>query len=151
MKQILFVVVLALATAGISSAQQTDRNFGLGVIVGEPTGISVGYWTADSRSFSGGAAWSFDGSASMHLHLDYLIHRFDIISVNRGAMPLYFGLGGRLRFGDDDHFGVRIPLGVAYHLENAPFEFFLEIVPVMDLVPSTDLSGNSGLGVRVYF
>lgn len=151
MKTFYALFILLLLSAPLSQAQNLDRNFGIGAILGEPTGVSIGYWTSNDRSFSGAAAWSFGGEESMHLHLDYLFHNFGIINVNSGSMPLYFGLGGKVKLQDDANVGLRIPLGVAYHFENEPVELFLEIVPILDLVPDTDFEGNSGIGIRYYF
>lgn len=154
MKNFLFLILLVIIPVAVSQAQNADRNFGAGVVIGEPTGISFAYWTSDIRSFSAGVAWSVHdnrGNESLQIHVDYLFHHFDIVDVNRGSMPLYIGVGGRLRFGDNENAGIRIPLGAAYHFQNNPLEIFLEFVPVIDLVPGTGISGNSGLGFRYYF
>jgi hypothetical protein len=47
--------------------------------------------------------------------------------------------------------GVRIPFGIAYQFSEVPVDVFLEIVPVLDLNPSTSGSINAALGVRYYF
>lgn len=154
MKNLLFLILLVIFSAAVSQAQNVDRKFGAGLVIGEPTGLSFAYWTSDIRSFSAGAAWSVRGNRgneSFQIHVDYLFHHFDIVNVNRGSMPLYIGVGGRLRFGDNEKAGIRIPLGAAYHFQNDPLEIFLEFVPIVDLVPDTGISGNSGLGFRYYF
>ena len=68
-------------------------------------------------------------------------------------LPLYFGVGGRLRLRDnrDDDIGVRIPVGLAYMFADAPFDIFVEVVPILDLVPDTDFDLNAALGGRFYF
>ncbi|MEX0719555.1 MAG: DUF3996 domain-containing protein [Balneolaceae bacterium] len=155
MKNLLLLILLVIIPITFAQAQNTDKNFGLGVIIGEPTGLSLAYWTSNSRSFSAGAAWSLHdnsrGNESVQVHVDYLFHNFNIVSVERGSMPLYIGFGARLRLGDNEKAGIRIPLGAAYHFQNDPFEIFLEFVPIFDLTPSTGISGNSGLGIRYYF
>ncbi|MEX2351344.1 MAG: DUF3996 domain-containing protein [Balneolaceae bacterium] len=154
MKNILFILLLIFIPITISQAQNTDRNFGIGVIIGEPTGISLAHWTSNSSSFSAGAAWSLNNNSraeSIQIHLDYLLHNFDIVSVNHGSIPLYIGLGVRMRFGENEKTGIRVPLGAAYHFENDPLEIFLEFVPIVDLNPDTGVSGNSGIGLRYYF
>lgn len=154
MKNLLLLLLLILIPITMSQAQSSDRNFGAGVIIGEPTGLSLAYWTSGNRSFAAGTAWSFNnkhGSESIQIHLDYLFHNFDIVNVSSGSLPLYIGFGARIRFGHNDKAGIRIPFGAAYHFENHPVEIFLEIVPIIDLIPNSGVSGNSGLGFRYYF
>ena len=68
-------------------------------------------------------------------------------------MPFYYGIGGRLKFQSkkDNRFGIRIPLGAAYHFPKAPLDIFFEIAPIIDFVPETDLDFNIGIGARFYF
>ncbi|MFO8029848.1 MAG: DUF3996 domain-containing protein [Cyclonatronaceae bacterium] len=151
MKKTVALLAIILLPVLMVEAQNTERNKGLGAILGDPTGVSLSYWTSNANAFSAGAAWHFVNNPSMHLHVDYLFYRFDIIQPSQGSLPLYFGLGGRIRFDNNDTFGVRFPLGIAYHFKDDPLEIFLEIVPVLDLVPGTDVNGNSGIGIRYYF
>jgi hypothetical protein len=149
---ILLVMALALASiTNISQAQTNSGDFGLGVILGEPTGISAKYYTGGSNALAFGAAWSFGRNANMHLHADYLIHRFDLIEVEKGRLPLYYGIGGRVRFADESTVGIRIPIGLSYYFQNDPLEIFFEVVPILDLTPATNFSGNGGIGLRYYF
>ncbi len=151
MKKILLLLIITVFIAVSANAQGTQGSKGLGAIIGDPTGVSAALWTSSSNAFSAGAAWYLVDDSSLHLHVDYLFYRFDILDVTKGDLPVYFGLGGRVRFDNEDKFGVRFPLGIAYHFENDPLELFLEIVPVLDLIPGTGITGNSGIGIRYYF
>ncbi|MDI6400471.1 hypothetical protein QLX67_00555 [Balneolaceae bacterium ANBcel3] len=142
---------LFIFTLGTVESYASDQNKGVGVLIGDPTGISFALRTQTDRAFAGGLAWSFRGHSTMHFHLDYLFYHHGIIPVEKGSLPLYYGLGGRLRFGDTDKLGIRIPLGIAYQFENDPIELFFEIVPILELVPGTALSGNAAIGIRYYF
>jgi hypothetical protein len=148
---LLLTLTLAVTSTSVLNAQTSSGDLGLGIIVGEPTGISGKMFVGDNKAFDFGAAWSFGNNSSLHLHADYLIHRFDLIEVDSGRLPLYYGLGARLRFANDAHVGIRIPIGLSYYFENDPLEIFFEIVPVLDLSPSTNFSGNGGFGIRYYF
>ncbi len=128
-----------------------DQGFGLGFILGEPTGISFKKWTGSTTAIDGAVAWSFSGQNSLHLHADYLIHRFDLIKVEKGRLPVYFGLGVRLKLEDRTKFGVRIPVGVSYIFEEAPVDIFFELVPIFDLVPDTGFKISGSIGIRYYF
>ncbi len=137
---------------------------GIGVIAGNPTGLTLKKWLGARSALDLAAAWSLDENESFHIHADYLIHHFGAIELDPGdgRLPLYYGVGGRLVVldrgnqgpdpGDDDDFrlGVRIPLGAAYLFEEAPVEIFLEVVPVLDLIPETDMDMDAALGARIY-
>ena len=76
-------------------------------------------------------------------------------------MLVYYGAGGRIKLKDDDNskersnsdtrVGIRIPIGVTYIFENKPLDLFIEVVPILDVVPETDLRLNAALGIRYYF
>jgi hypothetical protein len=150
---LLTITLLIIGSAGVNA--QTNRgDLGVGFILGEPTGLSLKYWSGGNNALDLGVAWSFGGSqANVHIHGDYLIHKFNLIEVERGSLPFYYGLGARfnIREDQDARVGLRIPLGLSYYFPNDPIEIFFEIVPVLDLAPNTGFSGNSGLGMRYYF
>lgn len=125
-------------------------NFGIGVMLGEPTGISIKSWTGPDAAFALGAAWSLTGDEAIHLHGDYLRHVW-FQDVETGQLAFYFGLGARIIFSDDAEAGIRIPLGLNYLFSEAPFDVFVEAVPILNLTPSTDFAGNGAVGFRYYF
>ncbi len=154
MKRIFFLCVVLLTGSVIPLAAAHQYNpFGAGVILGEPTGVTVKYWVSDTTAFDAALGWSFEGRTSFHLHGSYLFHDFEMVEVAKGSLPLYFGVGGRLkaRSGKSDRLGVRVPFGVAYHFEDVPVEAFAEIVPIIDVVPSSRASLNAAIGARFYF
>lgn len=127
------------------------KNFGLGAMFGEPTGVSVKYWNNSSSAFNIGAAWSLSGrNEAIHLHADYLFHSwFD--DPDTRQLAFYYGIGGRVIFADDPNVGVRVPLGLNYVFQNAPFDLFVEAVPIFDFTPDTEFAGNGAVGIRYYF
>ena len=132
----------------------SDRGrFGIGAMVGDPTGFSMKYWLSEKNAVDLGAAWSFEDHGSFQLQSDFLTHRFDIFPVNYGELPLYFGVGGRLKFPDhgETHVGVRVPVGVSYFFPDVPIELFAEVAPIVDVTPSTQFCVNGGIGFRYYF
>ncbi len=147
-KRVLFTMIV-LAMALPAAAQ--DRGFGLGVILGEPTGLSGKYWTSSTNAIDGGLAWSFRHAGFFHVHADYLWH-FPLRAQTTERFTFYAGVGGRL--GIDDHdalLGVRIVGGFAFWPRNTPLDIFVEVAPVVDLAPATDLSANGGIGIRFFF
>lgn len=146
--------VLLLSAVGLvlvtSSAFASD-NLGLGVIVGEPTGLSAKVWTSHSSAVDAAAAWSFGDNGALHLHADYLVHKFHLIHVEDGNMAVHFGLGLRVLLDDQDRLGARIPIGLTYFFENAPLDIFLETVPLLDFAPESEWNLNLAIGMRFFF
>lgn len=138
------------------SLHSQDKGFGIGIMVGEPSGFSFKKWLNNLNAIDAGVGWSFTENGSIHLHADYLYHNYDLIQISDSKIPLYFGIGGRLKFKGDEKsvkgnsIGVRVPVGLAYEFSRAPFDVFLEIVPIVDISPDTRFTFNSAIGVRYY-
>jgi hypothetical protein len=128
-----------------------DHGFGMGLILGEPTGLSAKLWTSSDNAFDFAAAWSFKGDGNLLLQADYVWHFFNLMPVPSGKLPLYIGIGGRVILADDPRFGVRIPIGIDYLFAKAPIDVFLELVPIIDLAPETDFGVGGGIGIRYWF
>jgi len=136
---------------GISSAQ-TD-GFGLGIIAGQPTGLSAKYWLSSSNALDFALGYSFEKYSRMSLHVDYLFHTRNLFNTSEN-ISLHYGPGGRLRLvedGEKSRLGVRFDVGLTWIPRNSPVDVFLEIAPLLDIIPETKFSFNSGIGVRYYF
>lgn len=144
---ITFLSILSFPGSGWSQ----EKGWGLGVILGEPTGISFKTWLNKDRAIDAAAAWSFGGDDAFHIHGDYLFHNRTLLNFDRNMIPLYYGIGGRLRFQNQSKFGVRFPLGMTFFIREAPIDIFLELVPILNLAPSTELDFNGAIGARYYF
>lgn len=162
MKGLASAAALSFVLATGAARAQEQNDFGLGVILAEPTGLSAKYWLNRNEAIDAAAAWSFSRYTSFEFHADYLIHRYDLfhdIDTTVGKPALYFGLGGRLKLGDsdrpghegDDRLGIRVPVGMTYLFAKAPFDVFAELVPILDLAPDTKLDLNAAIGGRFYF
>lgn len=137
----------------ITQSANAQDEFGLGIIVGEPTGISAKKWLTREHAVDLGVAWSFSHDTSVQLHADYLYHRVYFFDADdyEGVIPVYFGIGGRTVMSDDPRIGIRFPVGIGRTLREYPVEFFLEIVPILDIVPDSEFDINGALGIRYYF
>ena len=147
----IFFLLLCLSKNQVFAQQQ---GVGLGVIIGEPTGLSLKSWMSSSTALDLAAAWSFGDYDAFQIHLDYVFHHPRLVEAN---FPFYYGFGGRLKLKDtnddesDAHIGVRFPLGLVYLFRDAPLDFFIEVVPILDLAPETDVNLNAAVGMRFYF
>lgn len=123
---------------------------GLGIILGNPTGISFKYFTSTTKAIDAAAAWSFTDEWMM-IHSDYLWHRFGDIEVDKGQLPWYYGLGGFVAFGDDVVAGGRFPVGLDYMFANSDIDIFLEVAAGISVIPDTEFYVDAALGARVFF
>ncbi|MCX7797128.1 MAG: hypothetical protein N2249_00715 [Melioribacter sp.] len=130
-----------------------DKDFGLGFMVGEPTGFSAKYWVNNVNAFDGGLAYSFvRKNSAISLHVDYLYHNFTLIK-SQYRFPIYYGFGARLRFieNEKNSLGARGVLGIVWLSDNLPLDVFVELVPVFNIFPATALNLDMALGFRYYF
>lgn len=153
MKLLMLTVALLVAAA---SAQMSGT--GIGIIVGEPTGLSLKSWLSAKSAITVGAAWSFRNDGSLLLWADYTLHSFNITGASSPrSLAFYYGIGGKVGFvdrNDNDNetvIGARVPLGLMLPIGDAPVEIFLEVVPTVDLSPDTDFGVNGGIGVHFFF
>lgn len=150
MKRTAIVLILFACLAGLSFGQ-SKHNIGLGFMLGEPTGISFKIWNRQTVAFDAGAAWSIVDEKHFQIHGDILLHNFNLFRVETGRMALYYGAGARIWFAADTVVSMRIPFGLSYEFERTPVELFLEVVPMIDLIPATEIGMAGAVGFRYYF
>ena len=127
--------------------------FGVGIIIGAPTGLSVKGWVGPHQAFDGAASWTTSGNdESLYLHADMLFQKPNALHLDPSIhLDWHYGLGMAMRFKNETEMGLRIPIGVDYSLTEIPLEFFAEIVPVVLLAPDTEFDFDGGIGVRIFF
>lgn len=154
-------MALAFALPGPAQAKEGGP-FGLGVMLGDPTGVSFKYFLSPRNAVTGGLGYGWRGRW-FHTHAEYLFHfpqRW-----GPGDWLPYVGIGGKLAvwdhhrhdhpgwYGDDDDIGlgIRIPGGVAWHPPRAPIDVFAEFAPAVWLFPGTGFDFDFSIGARFYF
>ena len=173
----LIAVVFALALSHTAEARNRSFNggsdydsngqFGLGLELGEPTGLNGKLFLNPNQAIDFGVGEVYHyyyGGDGLHLYLDYLWHPKQLVATPAFKMPFYIGIGGRIWFFDygpgpnppgADVFGVRVPIGLDFDLNNVPLDFFVQFVPTLDffthynhsVYPDLDIS----FGIRFYF
>lgn len=128
-----------------------DSGIGLGIILGEPTGVSLKSWIGRREAFDIAVAWSFEGEGAIHVHADYLFHNFRLFNVEKGDLVFYYGIGARVKTVNKTQVGVRVPLGLSYLFAKDPLEIFFELGPIMNVTPKTLFRMTTGVGIRYYF
>ena len=141
--------VLILASLNIYSQQ---KGFGVGIIAGEPTGISAKYWTSETNAFHLGLGYSFTSSNSLlDFYSDYVFHNSDIIKTKENLV-VYYGPGARLKIQKDNaRLGLRGVIGIIWVPQDAPIDLFVELAPILDIIPGTKFDFAGAVGARYFF
>ncbi len=154
MKFRIFFISTLLSIFIFSSTINAQReNTGLGIMLGEPTGISIKHWISENNALNLGLAYSLVTSESkFSFHFDYIKHTGNFIDTDED-IPLYYGFGIRYKFidGKKSNVGARGVIGTVWINKELPFDVFFEVAPVFDLIPSTSLGIDMAIGGRYYF
>lgn len=141
-----------------------NKTFGLGLIIGGPTGLSGKYYLGDSTAidFALGEYYRFHYHDALGIHADFLWHPAVLAATDPFLLPFYVGIGGRLlshdRYRTDynagTHLGVRAPIGLLMDFNRVPIDIFFELALVVDFVADNDEDNvfiDGAAGVRYYF
>lgn len=142
------ILTLALAAAAPAVARPGAGSMGVGFIGGVPTGFTAKYLVTKTVAADFGVGVD-DGD--LNFNLDALVHLDRILNVERGEMPLFVGIGWKLRDETKNLFGMRFIAGAAYFFPEHPLELFVELAPVLRFKPDTGTNFDGGIGMRYYF
>ena len=145
------VLLFLLFQSSIILSQNKD--LGVGIILGDPSGFSAKFWTSESNAIDLAVGYSFIGpSEGVGIHVDYLYHVDNLIK-SKEVLVVYYGYGLRIRILDDHSniFGVRGVGGILWYPQDIPIDVFFEVAPSFRLLPNADLDISFGLGSRYYF
>ena len=158
------VVIVLTLLVGTARAEPVEKgSFGIGLVIGEPTGIAAKLYLDDDTAIQGAVGGAFIGGGIV-VQADYLLHPWILEDRDSFTMPLYLGPGVRFinyRGGSDtDYFavGLRAVVGILFDFKEVPLDVFLEIAGVGEwgfggaeedngLAPGFE----AGLGARYYF
>ena len=144
-----FFALICILAAGLSPLRgQEEEDFGAGLIIGDPTGITGKFWLKNGCALDGGVG--LDGTPT--LYGDYLWHSWKVLpQTSGGKFPAYLGVGVQIGNSSHDGSGLRLVAGAAYWLPRNPLEIFLELVPLFRFSSDDRINLNLGLGLRYYF
>ena len=145
------ILFLCAVYLSINVFSQKD-DFGMGVILGNPTSLSLKYWTGNANAIDASIGYRYGSTNDLYLNADFLFHLW-AIHKDEGLIRFYFGAGAGLGFISDLSFSVRIPVGAALFLSKIPLELFAEIVPTLQIigVGNTRFRMEGYIGARWYF
>ncbi len=84
-------------------------DFGVGVILGNPTSFSVKYWTGKVTAIDASLGYRYGSTNDLYLNTDFLFHLW-AIQKDEGLIRFYFRAGAGLGFISDLSFSVRVPV-----------------------------------------
>lgn len=144
----LAVVIFSIVPFSVSAQA---KNVGIGIILGQPTGLSAKFWMSRKSAIDVAAAWQFLPSGSLYVHADYLYQIYHLFPVKKGSLPLYLGVGASATVQAKPTIGIRVPVGIEYLFPSSPLDAFLEIAIGMSVYPATAVQGSGGIGIRYTF
>jgi hypothetical protein len=170
LRKLLFSMSFLMLVSGASAQGAANRlssgSRAIGLLLGDPMGLSGKYWLQDGHAVDMGLSLTSDNYVLVYS--DYLFHfpgLFGSSSSFVQQLRPYFGLGGELSFARTANrvgsrylstssasigIGLRIPLGVEWMVPDAPFGVYTEVVPVFGIAPQYS-SFEGGVGARWYF
>lgn len=155
------VIGIAAPARADDGVRDADKGtLGVGIIVGEPVGITAKLYLTDDRAIQGAVGSAFIGGG-LQLHGDYVFHPYILQTRDSFVLPLYVGPGVRLidynNGGNNSAFalGVRGVVGLLFDFKAVPLDAFFEVAPVLEYKFSSgagfQLALNAGAGIRYYF
>ncbi|MDA3844730.1 MAG: hypothetical protein PF588_10230 [Candidatus Kapabacteria bacterium] len=161
---LLALVFIFLCVSAGSAKGPKGKDFGFGLILGDPSGGTIKYWTNNENAFDFYIGSSYFGN--IRIGGDYLWH-FD--AFNSRAVKMYAGLGLAVGIGngqglwykEDKHkfyyweddelgFGARGIFGINFIPRNTPLEIFFELGPMMGISPNYGVNMDAAIGIRFY-
>jgi hypothetical protein len=151
---------VAVTPPGETESHRAEKGtLGVGLIIGEPTGISAKLYLEDDKAIQGAVGSAFIGGG-LQVHGDFVLHPLILQDRESFVLPVYVGPG--LRFiqysggrDADSHFaaGLRGVVGMLFDFKDVPLDVFVEVAGVLeyDFTEGWGPALNAGAGVRYYF
>lgn len=150
----------SLATHARADGGGTDKGtIGIGIIVGEPSGICARLYIRDDQAVQAAVGGAFIGGG-IQAHADYVFHPYILQTRDSFVLATYVGPGLRMiqySNGRDDSsiaLGLRAVGGLLFDFKN-PLDAFVEVAGVLEYEFKDGQGGairlNASAGVRYYF
>ena len=165
MRKQFLIVLFVLISVPVFSYAPMGRSFGFGLVFGDPLGGTMKFWLSGNTAIA--VSIGADVFGAPRIGADYLWHfnafRSSVVNLYAGpGVALGFGYGGDYilyRVGHDTWIyrpgggpgvAVRGILGIDVDPTNTPIEMFLELGPMLGLVPAYGMRFDAALGIRFY-
>jgi len=146
--RVMFLALALLVPAAVRAAEAPK--LGAGVVLGVPFGVTAKY-ALDGRYAVQSHAGVSDGDFTMNA--DFLRNFNEILprKVKGTRMPLYAGLGLKIKSERETFAGIRFVGGISMFHSSQRYEFFAEVAPVLRLAPNEGGAFDGAFGMRRWF
>jgi hypothetical protein len=141
-----------LAVLWAAPARADNGSFGVGLVLGQPTGITGAYELSDDTALDAALGLALFDGRDFYFHLEFLYTPFpSFLRGNSVDLSAYLGIGGWTIAAGDTVLGARAPFGLSLDFTNAPIQIFAELSVLIALVPDTGADVRGAAGFRYYF
>jgi hypothetical protein len=151
---LVMLIISAASTAhaeGDAATRGTEKGtLGVGIVLGEPTGVSAKLYLKDDQAIQAAVGAAFIGGG-LAVHADYVWHPYVLQNRDSFTLPLYIGPGVRAMEystgGGMSYFalGLRGVVGMLFDFKTVPLDTFVEVAPVLEY----GFQSNKGVGVAI--
>jgi hypothetical protein len=143
-----------------------SKTWGLGAVIGAPTGLSANYFLSESRTVHTTLAYDFSGDDSLQLASHYT-WRMNNLNFEKIKLGWFYGVGARLAFKNHDHhknhnhdhddkhgdvdLGPSGTIGLFHEFTEVPLEVFLKGNLTVNVISDTDVDADVMLGLHYNF
>src|SRR5690606_38103506 len=86
--------LLVLAVSLLAARTAAAQDVGLGLMVGEPSGLSAQFALTDADALNAAVGFSVFDDERLYIHLDYIRVLAELVQTSSVAIPFYIGIGG---------------------------------------------------------
>ena len=136
------------------AGKPADGPMGIGIFLGQPTGLTFEIDLSATSWVDFKAAWSLGGKngSALLLQGNYEYAFPALFAIENETFTPFFGAGAVVGVSTGAvSIGARVPGGVSYRFRNIPLELFIEAGLDIYLFPAFALDGSGGLGARYRF
>lgn len=143
---LVFSILLSVCSVGVMAQDKNET--GIGILLGEPSGINGQFFWSKRSAVDVTAAWSFKDW--LFVAADY--QRYDYLMNLPREWKWTYGFGGYLTLpeSEDGTFGFRLPVGLRYHFPHSDIATWAEIAPALELIPDTSPQLQLGIGLTYW-
>lgn len=155
---VIFCSLLILPNIALS------KTWGLGAVIGAPTGLSANYFLQERRTIHTTLAYDLSGDDDLQMASHYT-WRMNNLNFEKIKLGWFYGVGARLAMKDHDHhhrhghdddehhdghidLGPSGTIGLFHEFEKVPLEAFLKGNLTVNIIEDTDLDLDVMLGLH---